>query len=360
MQKTLLLIALLFSVPFFGQTAYIEVKGEPDLSVYLNSMFKGETTAELNGMIIENVTPGKNLIKIVKEGYTPFEETITVKPGEVLAYKVKPFTKHVVLVSEEGNTEETSKQATLKTGKLVIQSVPIEIKITIPDIDGIDKSPKTKDKWLAEEIPAGNYEVTFTYNHKEITKTVKVIGDETTSVFVNMLGGDFKSTNSLDEKNEKARKEYQRYYKLNNFVDSLFAQYKVKKGLTESQLRNQNKEADQFMTSFRYILNYNTRYHYSVEELWKSPGINSIYFNEGSIEQYHYSILCGKGTGIQVNDQYNKIVAHIKSTIPAEFITEKAEVIEIRHPDVLITVDKGFLKKGRDGFIDLGFLFYGK
>jgi hypothetical protein len=360
MQKTIVLIALLFSIPFFGQTAYIEVKGEPDLSVYLNSTFKGETTAELNGMIIENVRPGKNLIKIVKEGYTPFEETITVKPGEVLAYKVKPFTKHVVLVSEEGNTEETSKQATLKTGKLVIQSVPIEIKITIPDIDGIDKSAKTKDKWLAEEIPTGNYDITFTYNQKIVTKTVTIVGDETTSVFVNMLSGDFKSTNSLEEKKAKERKEYSRTYELNKFVDSLFAQYKVKRGLTESQLRNQNKEADQFMTSYRYTLNYNTFYKYVVEEYWKSPGIRSIYFNHGELEQYHYSILCGKGKGIEVNDQYNKIVAHIKSTIPAEFITEKAEALEIRHPDVLITVDKGLLKKGRDGFVDLSFLFYSK
>ena len=70
-----------------SQTSYIQVNGEPGLSVFLNGDFQGKTTAELKGYIIENVTPGENLIKIVKEGYTPFEEKISVRAGEVLAYK---------------------------------------------------------------------------------------------------------------------------------------------------------------------------------------------------------------------------------------------------------------------------------
>lgn len=95
MQIKIFLFALLMlsSTLLLGQTAYIEVKGEPDLSVYLNSKFKSKTTAELGGCIIENITPGKNLIKIVKEGFIPFEETITIKPNEVFSYTVKPLEK---------------------------------------------------------------------------------------------------------------------------------------------------------------------------------------------------------------------------------------------------------------------------
>lgn len=210
---------MLSSTLLLGQTAYIEVKGELDLSIYLNSKFKGKITDDAGIFIIENVTPGKNLIKIVKEGYTPFEETIIVKANEVLAYKVKPFTKHKVYVSEEGNTAETAKKATVKTGKLIVQSVPIEIKITIPDIDGINKSAKTKDKWQAEEIPVGNYKITFTYNQKVITKTIEVLSNETTSLFVNMLNGDFKASNTLDEREikenanlKKGETEFMNYY----------------------------------------------------------------------------------------------------------------------------------------------------
>ena len=178
----------------FGQTAYIQVTGEPNLSVFLNNQFKGKTNVEFNGYIIEKVPAGKNIIKIVKEGYTPFEETITVKSGEVFAYKVKPFSKNTVYISEEGNTGQTEKKALLETGKLIVQSLPIEIKITIPDIEGINKKLKAKDKWIAENIATGNLEITFSFGEKVITKTIKIEKDRVTTVFVNMLNGDFVET----------------------------------------------------------------------------------------------------------------------------------------------------------------------
>jgi hypothetical protein len=192
MKNTLLLLLLLLvSTSISAQNAYIQVNGEPGLSVFLNSQFKGKTTVEYSGYIIENVTPGKNTIKIVKEGYTPYEETITVKTGEVFAYKVKPFTKNAVYISEQGNSGQTDKKATIETGKLIVQSVPIEIKITMPDIEGVTNSPKTKDKWLADQISTGSYEITFTFGQKVITKTVAIEKDQVTSVFVNMLSGEF-------------------------------------------------------------------------------------------------------------------------------------------------------------------------
>jgi hypothetical protein len=165
----------------------------------------------------------------VKEGYTPFEESITIKPSEVFAYKVKPFAKHTVLVSEEGNTGETDKKATVRTGKLIIQSVPIEIKITMPDIEGMTNTAKTKDKWQADEIPAGNYKITFTYNQKVITKTIEVIGSETTSLFVNMLSGDFKTNNTLDEKNKKDKQEKQDMFIRTKEGDENFKQFNYTK-----------------------------------------------------------------------------------------------------------------------------------
>jgi len=196
---------LLSSAFVFAQTSYIQVNGEPGLSVYLNNQFKGKTTTEYKGLIIENVTAGKNLIKIEKEGFTPFEEYVNVKPGEVFSYKVKAFAKHVVNISEQGNSGETENKAAIKTGDLIIQSVPIEIKITIPDIEGIDNLSKTKDKWLADKIPAGSYEITFTFNGKVINKRFDIVGNNTTSVFVNMLNGEFNTKNSQDEKNRSRR-----------------------------------------------------------------------------------------------------------------------------------------------------------
>ena len=225
----LLIISILFTKLSIAQTSYIQVVGEPDLSVFLNNSFKAKTTAELGGCIIEQVTPGKNLIKIVKDGFTPFEETITVKPGEVLAYKVKPFTKHKVYVSQEGNTNETDKKLTVKTGKLIVQSVPIEIKITISDIDGIKNSPKTKDKWLADEIPEGAYKITFTYNQKIITKTIEILSSETTSLFINMLNGDFKSSNTVEEEIKKIKEGEVK------FMNYIHSNYKIGLSVEETK-----------------------------------------------------------------------------------------------------------------------------
>jgi hypothetical protein len=370
--KKLLLISLLLitSTITFGQIAYIEVKGEPDLSVYLNGKYKGKTTAEFNGLIIENVSAGSNLIKIEKEGYTPFEETITVKAGEVLAYKVKPFTKHKVYISEEGNTEETSKKATLKTGKLIIQSVPIEIKITIPDIDGINNFTKTKDKWQADEIPAGNYKITFTYNQKVITKTIEVMGSETISLFVNMLSGDFKTSNSLDEKKAKEREDYLKFYKVNKFIDSLCTKYKFKEGLTKSQFRNYNPEAAEFMSSCsqsgetmqgsgEYI--YTNDYDYG----YKKASTTDVLFYNGIIERYSYNIIIGKDKANEVTDSYAKMVNLIESSsIPKEYITKSDSSLSINlKSGLLVRISaaiyskKGYAVEGKntDGFLSICF-----
>jgi hypothetical protein len=360
--KKLILISLLLitSSITFGQTAYIEVKGEPDLSVYLNGKYKGKTTAEFNGLIIENVSAGSNLIKIEKEGYTPFEETITVKAGEVLAYKVKPFTKHKVYVSEEGNTEETSKKATLKTGKLIIQSVPIEIKITIPDIDGINNFTKTKDKWQADEIPAGNYKITFTYNQKVITKTIEVFGSETTSLFVNMLSEDFKTNNSLDEKKAKEREDYLKFYKVNKFIDSLCTKYKFKKGLTESQFKNYNPEAAEFMSRSVYRKTGPNTTKYFMEFGYKKIGPTDIKFCNGEIQRYSYDIIIGKNKANEGMDTYKKFLTLIESLIPKEFITKNDGVIksiQIDHKDGLMVNISYYTygKKENDGCLSIFF-----
>lgn len=194
----ILFFLILVSNNIFGQTSYIQVIGEPNLSIFLNNQFKGKTTVEYKGYIIENVTPGKNVIKIVKEGYTSYEETITVKTGEVFAYEVKPFSKNSVYISEQGNTGQTEKKETIETGKLIVQSLPIEIKITMPDIEGVNNIQKAKDKWMADHISTGDYEITFSFGEKVITKTIKIEHEKVTSVFINMLNGDF--TVKTDEK----------------------------------------------------------------------------------------------------------------------------------------------------------------
>jgi hypothetical protein len=299
MKKTFLFtLLMLTSTILFGQNAYIQVDGEPNLSVYLNSKFKAKTTAELGGCIIENVTPGKNLIKIVKEGFIPFEETITLKPNEVFSYKVKPFIKNKVTIEESGNSGETDKKATIETGKLIIQSVPINIKITIPSIEGISNTTKAKDEWIVNNISAGTCEATFTYNKKIIKKTFEIIGGETTNVFINMLNGDYKTRNTIEDR-----------MKVSTFIDSISNVYKSNPKLKREDFKNNNaKTTNQTIN----ILTTGIVGAFLSKSAKTEPSTEISSENNENLEKYGYNIIISKKNKAEVTDHYNKIVAEIK------------------------------------------------
>lgn len=328
MKKAFFYLLLLFSFSALkAQTAYIQVNGEAGLSVFLNSEFRGKTTAEYNGLIIENVSAGKNLIKIVKEGFTPYEESVTVKPGEVFAYTVKPFTKHLVQISEKGNTGETDKKATIKTGKLVIQSVPIEIKITIPDIEGVDKSQKTKDEWLADKIPAGNYEITFSWGEKVITKNVAIESDKVTGVFVNMINGEFVVKTKLEEKQQRKADSLS----VIRTMDSLCRYYKFKRGLSESAFRSYNPEAAALISpgGGEWTNSANTK----PTKRDKTAGPYTYFLYNGRPVIRYVHILNGAAAGdVQMLAFYNEQLNYYRRTVPAKYIQVAADNFTINNP----------------------------
>lgn len=322
-----LLLLLLFSTFSNAQTAYIQVNGEPDLGVYLNGDYKGKTTAEYKGLIIENVSAGKNLIKIVKEGFTPYEEAITVKPGEVFAYTVKPFTKHLVEISQQGNTGETDKKATIKTGKLIIQSVPIEIKITIPDIEGVTNSQKSKDEWMADKIPAGIYEITFAYGPKIITKNVTIESDKVTGVFVNMLNGEFVVKTKLEEKQQRKADSLS----VIRTMDSLCRLYKFKRGLYESSFRSYNPEAEALIApgGGEWSNSANTK----PTKRDKTAGPYTYFFYNGRPVIRYTHILNGALAGdAQMLAFYNEQLNYYRRTVPAKFLQVSADHFSINNP----------------------------
>ncbi|SHG73494.1 PEGA domain-containing protein [Flavobacterium fluvii] len=318
MKKLILFTFLMLSSSMMlGQNAYIQVSGEPDLSVFLNNKFKAKTTAEIGGCVIENVTPGKNLIKVVKEGYIPFEETITIKKGEVFSYKVRPFSKNTVSISENGNSGETEKKASIETGKLVIQSLPINIKITIPSIEGVTNSQKTKDEWVVDNIASGSRDVTFIFNKKIIKKSFEIIGGETTNVFINMMNGEYKTRNTIDEK-----------IKVTNFIDSLSTVYKFEARLKKEDFKNYNPE----------VANYYNKKSTGIiagglaalgSKTPKGNAPKQIVFDKnGELIKYEYSIGINKNNKSEVVDYYNKIVEQIKNfPEPNKTITPAATTV---------------------------------
>ena len=179
---TIVLISIQITLYAQQGNSYIQVKAEAGVSVFLDDNFKGKTTSDIGGLIIERVTSGSHIIKVVKEGFNPQEERVDIKTGEVYSYTVKPFIPKIK-ISQQGNTGQ--QQIDLQVGKIKIQSLPVAITISIPSL-GINSS-KTQDKWNADEIPAGSYLVTFSWNNKILRAIIEVKHNQLTHLFVNMI-----------------------------------------------------------------------------------------------------------------------------------------------------------------------------
>lgn len=104
-----------------AQTGHIQIVGDPEITVFMDGLYKGKTNADMGGLVIENVTAGSHSVKLVKEGFNPQEEKVLVKSGEVFLYKTKTFitksqqeldasVSNVNVKPEQGAQEEVPEQ----------------------------------------------------------------------------------------------------------------------------------------------------------------------------------------------------------------------------------------------------------
>lgn len=183
MKKYLFVLTIILPLGLLAQkNANIQVEAKPGISVFIDNVFQGKTSLDYGGLIIEDVLPGSRNIKLIKEGFNPQEEKISIKPGEVYTYKVRPFIPKIK-ISESGNTGQ--QEIELKVGSLKIQSLPISITIKIPTL-GVNYI-KQKDKWIAEEIPEGSFAATFIFKDKTINHTIEIKHNKKTHLMVNIL-----------------------------------------------------------------------------------------------------------------------------------------------------------------------------
>lgn len=183
MKILLIIFTIILPISLLAQKAYIQVEAKPGISVYIDNVFKGKTSLVNDGiLIIDNVIPGIRTIKLIDEGYSPQEERISVNPGEVYTYKVRPFFP-LIKISETGNTGQ--QEIELKVGVLKIQSLPVSITIEILTL-GVNYT-KSKDEWMAEDIPEGIYPVTFILNDKSLNDIVEISPGKITHLMVDMV-----------------------------------------------------------------------------------------------------------------------------------------------------------------------------
>jgi hypothetical protein len=232
MKKHLIaIIIVFFSVAniLIAQQAHLQIESEPDIAVYINNQFKGITSQPLNGLIISGLKPGKTKVLLKKDGFEDKVEEIILEAEKVYLLKVKFLTKksssniYISQSGEKAEEREIVKKEIIPTGSLIIQSLPIEIKITIQGL-GIE-SIKNKDKWKASNLRTGAYELSATFNNMILQKEIRIFGNDVTRVFVDFTknkiiikSAGFRSANSFSEglayveKNDEGKETFSSYY----------------------------------------------------------------------------------------------------------------------------------------------------
>ena len=141
------------------------VIAEPGVRVFLDGMFKGVTTAEEGGKILENVPVGQHTIRVVKEGFNPQEAPVRIETDKVFEYRVRPFTPKLEITQQGASAQNEVVQ---KVGRLLIQTLPVACKITIQQL-GMSEVAKDKDEWLANKVPTGSYKAVFSALNKSFS-----------------------------------------------------------------------------------------------------------------------------------------------------------------------------------------------
>lgn len=181
---------------------YVQVSSSSGISVFLDGTFKGKTSQEYEGIIIENVRAGTHTLKLVKKGFSPQIAKINVKSGKVFLYKAKSFLPKIE-VAQSGQSQSNVIQV---YGKLNIQTLPVNATISIPSI-GIVNNKKTNDVWSIKKIPSGTYVITVSGFNKKLSKKIKIREGVEHNLFFNLV----KRSVDVSPKEPKIIKATERY-----------------------------------------------------------------------------------------------------------------------------------------------------
>jgi len=188
MNKIIIILSVLFvfifsSFLYAENTGHIQIECKPGVSIFLDGDFQGETSSEFGGIILQDVKKGEHKIKAVKKGFNPTIKKVFLKGGDVHKITIEQFEPKLE-ITQEGQEEKTGVEQ--KTGTLVIHSLPIECKLSIPEL-GILRFQKEKGKWKAESIPEGEYQIKGEALNIKLYKKVKVRGNEKTILTFNFI-----------------------------------------------------------------------------------------------------------------------------------------------------------------------------
>jgi hypothetical protein len=162
---------------------HIQIKCETGVNIFLDGNYCNQTREDLKGLIIQDIPAGKHRIKAAKDGCQSIEQEIDLSPGQVLMLEFTSFIPKIETYEEGGESE---KKVTIQTGKIVIQSLPLECSINIPSLD-IFGLKKTKDKRVLDKVPVGTHQIEFIALGKTLNYTIQLKSADTIGLMVNFL-----------------------------------------------------------------------------------------------------------------------------------------------------------------------------
>jgi len=186
-KKNFIFILVLLMISLVGWplefVGHIQIKCEPGAQIFLDGNNMGSTRSDVGGLILQDVPSGKHTLKAGKEGYQSLEADIDLAGEQVLIYEFKSFIP-TFETYEEG--EESESTTVVKTGKIIIQTLPVECSISIPSLS-VESLQKTKDKRIFDKVPAGIYEIELVSLEKKVKYNLHVKEDDTVRLMVNFI-----------------------------------------------------------------------------------------------------------------------------------------------------------------------------
>jgi uncharacterized protein (TIGR02145 family) len=167
---------------------HIQIQCADGIQIFLDGRLQGVSSSDVGGLVKQDVSVGKHVIKAVKQGFEPQEKAITLGKDQVLLVSFLSLIP-AIIIKEEGKKDTSAIEK--KVGTIVLQSLPIQCTIDIP-LARIQSASKSKDKWTADQVPEGIYPTLVKGYGKELNFNLQILAKETTFVMVNLL------TNKVD------------------------------------------------------------------------------------------------------------------------------------------------------------------
>lgn len=175
-------------------TGHLQIKCDAGTQLYLDGEFLGVIAEELGWLVAKDVKSGKHVITAVLAGYHAQQANVTVEKDRVTVVDLKG--KPMSSAPREEGMDVVAGKAKQEIGTLVIQSLPVECQVSIPELEKLPApssgkkllpSLKTKDKWLLQGLPVNEYEIICTAMDRDLSYVVEVRQGEETHLFFNFI-----------------------------------------------------------------------------------------------------------------------------------------------------------------------------